>query len=270
MTRRGYGPENMSDAELAQWGIARTPQPASAQEISGRASPQLQSTPTTLPGNTVAVFGANWDRALPRVLSLGAPAPCYDPVTSRFPPAEIGSYRAGLVGDDTWTSGVQGGRFAAAVLGYGVGASQHRAVFDWRPGTYALPPCDYVELSLIAYGAAWTAPAEFVASCVPGEWAHAHVPTVTGYSVWENPLETPLLQPASVAVPALARAVDVWSANGGASITITGDDGTPYMTRDSVGALPQGPVQVESGGSLYLDIAPGDTAWAIVKFYLAL
>ena len=271
---------DMTDEELAQWGVSKRPAPPAV--VSGRIA---VGSVGLAPGAPLSVFGGSFDRAVPRVLSLGVPVGSFNAgdAASRFPPHELEggqplSFQAGIRGDTFWNAGIQGSQFAAAVLTYGAGASSHRVTFDWRPGSYNLPPVEFVELSVIAYGSSWgTNPGyTFAASCSPGHLLDAHPPTVTGVSLLSvqaasegfTPVDT-----ATLGVPARARAVDIWMPEADGSVVGYQPRGEPLL-RDYTGGVfvPAGPASVEPGTIDVQLVAAGlEVARMVgVKFFLAL
>lgn len=139
----------------------------------------------------LTIFGERFRTSRARVLSIGIPAQQYDESnTGRWPPDDVATtFLAGMTaqpGSD-WELGkavaYSGRRYAGAVLTYGVGASSHTVVFDWRPGVYQLPPCSFVSLGVVPYGTQWALSpdfrAVFAASCSPGKISDAPPPTVT-------------------------------------------------------------------------------------------
>lgn len=272
------GIEDMSDAELAQWGIAR--KPATPEVTSGRISSHSAGDPASVPGQPLSLFGQTYERALPRVLSLGEPISAYSPAQadSRFPPGDFEyaggvfqarSFIAGFLGTAAWQANT-GERYAAAVLTYGSGASSHRVVFDWRPGTYNLPPCEAVSLSVLPYGSGWAGAGNvftFVASCSPGSVQDAHVPTVTGAGLVQAE--------ARVAVPSRARMVDAYvvGAIPGAAGYVTAVQGSGHtLLRDYANSVfyPMGPAPAEPG-DLFVDVGGEASGFTVgLKFWLSL
>lgn len=148
--------------------------------------------------------------ALPRVLTIGFPVGGVF-VGSSFPPypeaASTGPGKAGIVNAAGTAFGGSTVRRLAAVLEYGSGSAAQKVYFDWCPGSYNLPPCDFARVSVLPWGTTWTGallnryPAN--ASFSPGELQDAHVPTVTANGTLVAGVQQTFI------APSCARAVEI-------------------------------------------------------------
>jgi hypothetical protein len=153
----------------------------------------------------------------------------------------------------------------ACVIEYGSGSSSQKVYCDWFPGSYNIPPSEFVRVSALAWGTAWAAGAyPCVASVSPGELQNAHVPTVTGIGAMSAGVVR------YFAPPACARAVEVevWSFSQAPKLNLTGG---VVATRD-YSAL------VFAPGVSPMPTQPGDTIGLVsdidasvrLRFYLSL
>jgi hypothetical protein len=140
-------------------------------------------------GARVGICAVQSRRALPRVLTLGAPVTGMRADGSRFPPASIGGSlaRSALQCGLTLAIGapiVFGPTTVAklaCVLEYGVGSCLSRVMFDWRPGSYNLPPCEFARVSALPWGTDWPLSQHTVlASLAVGELQDAMPPVCSG------------------------------------------------------------------------------------------
>jgi hypothetical protein len=76
------------------------------------------------------------------------------------------------------------GDYIQAMLTYGAGNARKRVWFDWRPGTYQLPPCEFADLRICngnVGGGSLTYPATFSAAFRPGLTTFPMHPTQTAF-----------------------------------------------------------------------------------------
>jgi hypothetical protein len=248
--------------------------------VAGGVGPLAVST-----GRAVQVAQLATGEVMPRVLALGGNA---IQQSSDFPPAEgadadgggrIGSWQAGFV-DANNVDAFPDTRWAAAVLEYGVGAVQQRAVFDWRAGFYQLPPCTFVRVGVLPWGTGWglvtgNAIADlnacaFAASITTGE-CQARAPLCSGTVL----LGGTMLSARTFRVPAKTAAVEARLISGAGGTLIASEDGggTPRLKRNlaSLADYPSwGPMQWSSANGPSLRLEVDVLAWAGLQFFLSL
>ncbi len=230
---------------------------------------------TTSPGSVYALLQMVTDEMHPRVLWLDTFAPP-DAVIPSFPPgvsgrSELTAHVCG-VKDHLGANGLVN-RKAAAVLEYGAGASLNTVYFDWRPGAYNLPPCNFVRLAVLPWGTAWAAALprhSWRGTVVRGQFEGAMLPTVTdtvALSIGTDRLFPLPARTSAFEVQPLADAMTAYAYQ-------DEDDynpGVPYMQRNPLGlTYPSvSPVQVHTSNVLAVG-ALGVSGSALLRFWLAL
>lgn len=143
------------------------------------------------------------------VLSLGFPVGGIIPGVG-FPPyptqgANIAPTDCGLVDGSNTQLGVASVQKLACVLEYGCGSSQSKVYMDYQPGSYNLPPSEFVRVSALPWGTGWTAGGTFpaVASLAEGELQDSYPPVASGWGAFDAGVSK------SFPVPAQARAVEI-------------------------------------------------------------
>ncbi len=281
--RRVIDASGMSSGEKRAW------QPESSKKgaVSGNAliSSGARGTRPS-PEWLVEIVRGSWAEAEPRAVQLGTmpqglmlnslPFP---PSTPKLGGAPGAAYAAGAAVDDG-SGGVDisaDGWPVACVVEYGHGAAGSRAVFDWVPGVYNLPPCSYVNVSVLPwgplFGSSWN-PTLFGAAVVPGNQHNAHVPTVS--STWTIALDESLTIPK----PDHARGFEVELQTDGAALALAGALNITGCCRGSrnfaTGAYQPGwtPLDVNADAQsvvLYCSEAPvAGFVRVVARWYLAL
>lgn len=232
------------------------------------------------PGLAIQCAQLSEGESLSRVLTLGGVGRG-DP-SETWPPGEsqggtdsgggvLGAWQAGFV-DAAGAIGEVGQRYASAILEYGIGAVQARAVFDWRPGSYQLPPCTYVRIGVLPWGAWGSISGTGIAdlkSCgfsatISTGTCQARVPICSG--------KVDLAAARSLRVPAKAAAFEVLPVFGAGIVTVTSDQ-QPMVVRDSslLSAYPPwSPVQLSTVGVDTLLLTPSAAMTVALQFFLSL
>ncbi len=247
-------------------------------ELEGGIANLSQSPAGTIgtPNAPVGIFRASYKTVAPRTLQLGSQQVVQAAVPT-YPPTDWGgsfngAWSCGFITEDGTPDSFQ--QKAACQLKYGLGPVAETVIFDWRPGAYNLPPCQYVECAVILWGIGWSASVLrstlFKAATAPGQMEGAHVPTVTGaFSPDHNGLE--------IDAPRRAAAVDVYpvSQNG----TVVGLEGvttseiafspTIYRTTDDPSANAPGWTPVECPAGSRFTLLSGNDVY-LVRFFLQL
>jgi hypothetical protein len=126
-------------------------------------------------------------RAVPRVLTIGGPVTGILANGGSFPPysmtaANRSAVQCGLT-DSLLVQALGGSALMrmACVLEYGSGSCLQRVFFDWRPGSYNLPPCEFARVSALPWGTDWPLGKHSVlASIAEGELQDAAQPICSG------------------------------------------------------------------------------------------
>lgn len=247
----GFMPPPASAAKRVASGVQMVP------SVAGLAFPSL--------GAQVGILDAKLSAHQPVCLTLGN-SPTGPNANGEWPGG--GSYVAGLVNQAGVAFGGTTALRAACVLEYGMGSSQNKVYFDWIPGSYNLPPCERVSVSILPWGTTWTGAylSSFaaLASVSEGEIDTAHVPTVSGYGVLTA------ATPQSFTVPCNARAVDCFNADPTTTPSITLKDGATgtrnYSTGQWIGPTP---LDVVAAGYT-VKVESDTTTIALLRWYLAL
>lgn len=129
-------------------------------------------------GAKVGIVSVRSARAVPRVMSIGAPVSGIQDGFGFPPESFAGLTHAGLpCGLTEYGGGAFGGTQnirMACVLEYGSGSCLNRVMFDWRPGAYNLPPCEFARVSALPWGTNWSLGRQTVlASIAEGELQQA-------------------------------------------------------------------------------------------------
>lgn len=168
--------------------------------------------------NGAMVGVCEWQSEVPKSVCVQLAFPVLGPgPTAPFPPPSQTVGDAGLL--DINGVDVSGGAvYMAARIEYGCGSASQVMWCDWRPGAINLPPSQFVKVAAVPWGPWNTLTTQVQASIVAGNLQGAHVPTATGFGVW-NPGETK-----SFKIPAGARAVAVMPINSDTTVVeVTGD-----------------------------------------------
>lgn len=206
--------------------------------------------PVTLPSSQrFSLFSGSWAEPVPYVLNIGEQALAYDgQLGSPYPPPNgFGSGKQSFRCSIASTNGVASLDFegCAAVLEYGCRGANRRVYMDWKPGSYNVPPCDYLSLSVAPFGTRFQAPGyTFMASAAPGVLDGAHVPQVSGLFGGNS-------FPVTIAAPAHAQAVDFLGSQ--PTSVVTASPGAfpnvgPLIVRNNVTGVylpPWGPVECQ-------------------------
>lgn len=183
----------MTPAEARAWETKRI---AAQDVVSGQATIGVGARGTRpSPLWVEQVCRGQFDSVKPRAVQLGSmPAPMQEASATRTFPvstAQAGgspgaAYDAGIIALDSALAPVVmsvEGFPVACVLEYGHGAAGSRVMFDWVPGVYNLPPCSYVNVSVLPWGPLFASnwvQTFFGAAILPGNQEGAFPPTVTG------------------------------------------------------------------------------------------
>lgn len=166
---------------------------------------------------------------------------------------------------------------------YGSGAASQTVRMDLRGGSYQLPACEQVQVSVTTAVDGATLPALSIrGALVAGVHPAPSQPTYT----WRN--ESQGVVAGVVAVPARARRVDLWAANspavniygaGAPVLSLVGDPSQGQLIRDyALGVwAPPYPMATQMGGSFdgtdfyrFLQVLSTVTTEAVVQFELEL
>lgn len=159
--------------------------------------------------------------------------------------------------------------YLACVLEYGVGSASQKCWLDWYQGSYSLPPCEFVRVSALPWGAWWalfpTRIFNAVASVGPGELHGAHVPTVTAVGAFTAGVAR------TFSTPANARAVEVTCIDPTVNTTITLNGAASGTRNLSTGSLSPGwtPLELDLGVSAVV-VTSSANATIRLQFYLQL
>lgn len=176
-------------------------------------------------GAAIGILRGDWAKAERRVLTIGFPVGGVNDGGS-FPPEALakfsqpGSVDCGITDvSNAPIGGIVAEFHLACVLEYGTGASSQKIYFDWVPGSYNIPPCEFVRVSALPWGLNWNSFGQLnwfpvVASVSPGELQGAHVPTASQVA------KLTAATPVELNSPAGARAFEVACV----------DNGTPVIT----------------------------------------
>jgi hypothetical protein len=104
------------------------------------------------PSRQVGILEGRFDARSPLCLSIGQAATGY---SSGFGWPASQAYKAGLVNVAGVAFGGATVLRAACVLEYGSGSQSNRVAFDWAEGSYNLPPCEFVRVSVLVWGTSW-------------------------------------------------------------------------------------------------------------------
>lgn len=205
------------------------PEPASAaKQVSAsgvQQVPQVLALDHPTNGAAIGILEGQWKEAERRVLTIGFPLGGVNNDGS-FPPEAIAAYSTPASLDcgitdvaNTPIGGIVAEQHLACVLEYGTGASSQKIYFDWVPGSYNLPPCEFVRVSALPWGTNWNSvPTQNFfpvnASVSPGELQGAHVPTASQTAKLTGGL------PVEMNSPSGARAFEIACV----------DNGTPVLT----------------------------------------
>lgn len=229
---------------------------------------------TTASGPGVCILTRIFSKVEHRVLTLGIQAGNAQAATA-FPTAVFNgpvfaSTSAGLVDAVGAPVGLGAGHpYLACALEYGVGSASQKCWVDWYQGSYNLPPCEFVRVSALPWGAWWALFGlnifNAVASVGTGVLQGAHVPTVTAVGAFAAGV------PRAFPTPANARAVEVLCVDPTVNTTIA-VSGAASATRNlSTGLVVPGwtPVELDLGVSA-VTITSSAAATLRIQFYLQL
>lgn len=236
---------------------------------------------TTLPTMPFVIFRGSFAEAEPRVLRLGNIEQPRTQFASFWPPSDRDafglSYVSGLISE----AGELGNILvkAACYLRYGALSVSDSVVFDWRVGTYNLPPCDYVEVGVMCWGTGWAtvdrSSIQFSAVTVPGQMEGALVPTCS------DQITIPTANTRNYSAPRKACAMDlVLEATGfvgaydvaaaAGSPQTTGASATIYRDEANFAAYPPwSPVLITPTSRQVLVVGATDTTF-MLRYFLQL
>ena len=260
--------------EQDEYGVAAAPV-EHATGTSGLGSYVPQS---AAPGQPVAFLRGSFPSVRARMLTL-APIGGIDnlvvpdggfPYHDTYQEMAAGMVSPGAAG--TSHPAIPAGVNCACVLEYGAGASVQQAVFDWRPGTYQLPPCSVVTVAFLPWGAGWAgfapyyAQMQWKASVVTGMQPSVRVPVATAWIAL-----TAVTYP--VSAPKQAAAFDLQPIGDIAVRAVPAVGCGPKVVRDPANGAyvpPWGPVQLGAGGGKQWDLSSDADTTACLTWYLAL
>lgn len=188
-------------------------------------------------GAAVGVLQGRFAGRDPVCLTLGCAQAGINPL-GEWPGA--GAFQAGLVNQAGAPFGGPTSLRIACALEYGAGSSSNKVFCDWQPGSYNLPPCEFVRVAALPWGTTWAGAVlntfAAVASVAEGELQGAHVPTLSALGSLSAGVEQRFV------VPNNARAFDVYNSDWTTTplITVKGAaTGTRnYASGAFVGAVP--------------------------------
>lgn len=216
----------------------------------------------------IGVVEGTWKTSRARAFTLGITPNNY-PGSGNFPPAGPSVTQAGIVNAAGAAFGGGSALRLACLLEYGVGSAVQKAVCDWQPGTYNLPPCQFVRISALPWGTAWNANASYAAAAISaGHLEGAPVPTVTGLGV----LLAATAQ--SFTPPAYARAFEFWNGDNTTTPALTGrffnaGAGVSVTRNYATGAFTPGFTPIEFYSAALSLLSDVDTV-AVLRWYLSL
>lgn len=231
--------------------------------------------PGALPnGPGVCILNRIFSKVEQRVLTLGIQAGNASNgaafPTAVFNGPAFASTSCGIVDAAGVAVGLGAGHpYLACALEYGVGSASQKCWVDWYQGSYNLPPCEFVRVSALPWGAWWALfPNDVfnaVASVGPGHLQGAHVPTVSAVGAFAAGVAR------SFPTPANARAIEVLAVDPTVNTTITISGACAASRNLSTGLMSPGwtPVELELGVSA-ITVTSSAAATLRMQFYLQL
>jgi len=249
----------------------------------GRVSFALENTPSTRTTRAPQVLCTYQTNHEPKPLTLLITGQLTSlPNNPNYP---LAFFLPSNLGGDEYTNMVVG-RTGILLIEYGSGAARNYIMADIRPGAFAIPPCDFAQVSVLAFhphaGGGSPLPALDIAGTIL-EGEHKHAARFTSSLV-------ATVQPGThfgALTPRNARWVDVEGGNVEAvlgtvtpaairymeeSTIATGYGSGRYIVRDEANAVYPDPMPVELAGANGFRVWNDGAAVAVitVKFYLEL